>query len=80
VTPVEITSTVNLNKIIQNAELLGYNLKTKGSLGITVTTNNSNSSQQLSVSFMTSGAATIVGAKDENDALSIYKKFLKFKN
>jgi adenylyltransferase/sulfurtransferase len=79
VTPVEITSTVNLNKIIQNAELLGYNLKTKGSLGITVTTNNSNSSQQLSVSFMTSGAATIVGAKDENDALSIYKEFLNSK-
>jgi adenylyltransferase/sulfurtransferase len=76
VTPVEITSTVNLNKIIQNAELLGYNLKTRGSLGITVTTNNSSSSQQLSVSFMTSGAATIVGAKDENDALSIYKEFL----
>ena len=79
VTPVEITSTVNLNKIIQNAELLGYNLKTRGSLGITVTTNNSNSSQQLSVSFMTSGAATIVGAKDENDALSIYKEFLNSK-
>jgi adenylyltransferase/sulfurtransferase len=79
VTPVEITSRVNLNKIIQNAELLGYNLKTKGSLGITVTTNNSNSSQQLSVSFMTSGAATIVGAKDENDALSIYKEFLNSK-
>jgi adenylyltransferase/sulfurtransferase len=79
VTPVEITSTFNLNKIIQNAELLGYNLKTKGSLGITVTTNNSNSSQQLSVSFMTSGAATIVGAKDENDALSIYKEFLNSK-
>jgi molybdopterin-synthase adenylyltransferase len=79
VTPVEITSTVNLNKIIQNAELLGYNLKTRGSLGITVTTNNSSSSQQLSVSFMTSGAATIVGAKDENDALSIYKEFLNSK-
>ncbi len=79
VTPIEITSTVNLNKIIQNAELLGYNVKTRGSLGITVTTNNSNSSQQLSVSFMTSGAATIVGAKDENDALSIYKEFINSK-
>ena len=79
VTPIEITSTVNLNKIIQNAESLGYNVKTRGSLGITVTTNNSNSSQQLSVSFMTSGAATIVGAKDENDALSIYKEFINSK-
>ncbi|MGZ5500677.1 MAG: ThiF family adenylyltransferase, partial [Nitrososphaeraceae archaeon] len=80
VTPSKITSTVNLNKIIHNAELLGYNIKTRGSLGITVTTNNSNpSQQQLSISFMTSGTATIVGAKDENDALSIYYEFLNSK-
>ncbi|MCJ7637063.1 MAG: hypothetical protein MUO21_06190 [Nitrososphaeraceae archaeon] len=79
-TPSKITSTVNLNKIIHNAELLGYNIKTRGSLGITVTTNNSNpSQQQLSISFMTSGTATIVGAKDEKDALSIYYEFLNSK-
>src|ERR671911_78890 len=79
VTPSKITSIVNLNKVINNAELLGYNIKSRGSLGITVTTNNSNPSQQLSISFMTSGTATIVGAKDENDALSIYNEFLNFK-
>jgi adenylyltransferase/sulfurtransferase len=80
VTPSKITSIVNLNKVINNAELLGYNIKSRGSLGITVTTNNSNQSQQqLSISFMTSGTATIVGAKDENDALSIYNEFLNFK-
>ncbi|HEX7143293.1 MAG TPA: hypothetical protein VF222_12535, partial [Nitrososphaeraceae archaeon] len=83
VTPSKITSIVNLNKIIHNAELLGYNIKTRGSLGITVTTNNSNPSQQqqqqLSISFMTSGTATIVGAKDEKDALSIYYEFLNSK-
>jgi hypothetical protein len=28
---------------------------------------------------MTSGAATIVGAKDENDALLIYKEFINSK-
>jgi adenylyltransferase/sulfurtransferase len=78
VTPIEITSTINLNKIIQNAEFLGYDVKTRGTMGITVTTNNK-SVQQLSISFMTSGAATIVGAKDENDALSIYKEFINFK-
>src|SRR5574339_194949 len=76
VTPMEIPSDINLNKIIQNAELLGYNLKTRGTLGITVISNNSNPSQQLSVSFMTSGAATIFGAKDEKDALFIYKNFV----
>jgi adenylyltransferase/sulfurtransferase len=79
VTPSKITSIVNLNQVINNAELLGYNIKSRGSLGITVTTNNSNPSQQLSISFMTSGTATIVGAKDENDALSIYNEFLNFK-
>ena len=42
VTPSKITSIVNLNKIIHNAELLGYNIKSRGSLGITVTTNNNN--------------------------------------
>ena len=78
-TPSKITSIVNLNKVINNAELLGYNIKSRGSLGITVTTNNSNPSQQLSISFMTSGTATIVGAKDENDALAIYNEFLNFK-
>ena len=78
VTPIEITSTVDLNKIIQNAEFLGYDIKTRGAMGITVTANNK-SVQQLSISFMTSGAATIVGAKDENDALSIYKEFINFK-
>ncbi|HET7644063.1 MAG TPA: hypothetical protein VFK40_11185, partial [Nitrososphaeraceae archaeon] len=55
-----------------------YDVKTRGAMGITVTTN-SKSAQQLSISFMTSGAATIVGAKDENDALSIYKEFINFK-
>jgi molybdopterin-synthase adenylyltransferase len=79
VTPSKITSIVNLNKVINNAELLGYNIKSRGSLGITVTTNNSNPSQQLSISFMTSGTATIVGAKDENAALAIYNEFLNFK-
>ena len=82
VTPSKITSIVNLNKIIHNAELLGYNIKTRGSLGITVTTNTNNPSpqqQQLSISFMTSGTATIVGAKDEKDALSIYYEFLNSK-
>ena len=79
-TPSKITSIFNLKKVINNAESLGYNIKSRGSLGITVTTtNNSNPSQQLSISFMTSGTATIVGAKDEKDALSIYNEFLNFK-
>lgn len=76
VTPIDFSSVINLNRIIQNAESMGYAVKTRGTLGITATNGNVNSKQQLSVSFMTSGAATIVGAKDENDALSIYKTFV----
>jgi molybdopterin-synthase adenylyltransferase len=63
-----------LMKIIENAELLGYQVKTRGSLGVTV---ENNGSSKLSVSFLTSGAATIVGAKDEEDALYIYRNFIK---
>lgn len=76
VTPREIKSSINLNKIVQNAELLGYNVKSLGTLGMTATTNDTNPSQQLSVSFMTSGTATIVGAKDEKDAIFIYNNFI----
>lgn len=75
VTPTQMSPTINLNQIIKNAETLGYHVKTRGTLGITATNNLSNA---LSVSFMTSGAATIVGAKDENEAISIYKTFVKF--
>jgi len=62
---------VNLGGIIKNAESLGYLVKTRGNLGITAT-----NSGKLSVSFLSTGAATIVGAKDEEDAISIYKTFV----
>jgi len=73
VTPSEISS-VQLNGIAKNAELLGYEVKTRGNLGITAISNNQS---KLSVSFLTSGAATIVGAKDEGDALYIYTNLVK---
>jgi adenylyltransferase/sulfurtransferase len=63
---------VNLVGIVKNAESMGYQVKTRGNLGVTAT-----NPSKLSVSFLTSGAATIVGAKDENDALSIYRTFIK---
>ncbi len=62
---------INLGGIIKNAELLGYEVKTRGTLGITAT-----NSGKLSVSFLSTGAATIVGAKDEQDAIGIYKTFV----
>jgi molybdopterin-synthase adenylyltransferase len=73
VTPAQISSSLNLLGIEKSAEKLGYTIKTKGELGLTIISNNSDN---LSISFMTSGAATIVGAKNEDEALSIYKRFV----
>lgn len=69
-----LPGSINLTEIVKNAELLGYDVKMRGNLGITAISTNSN---KLSISFLTSGAATIVGAKNEGDALSIYKTFAK---
>lgn len=70
VTPAEPTP-ISLPSIIKNAESLGYQVKTRGNLGITAV-----NSGRMSVSFLSSGAATIVGAKDEEDAIKIYKTFV----
>ncbi|MGA9150870.1 MAG: ThiF family adenylyltransferase [Candidatus Nitrosopolaris sp.] len=69
-----LPGSINLTGIVKNAELLGYDVKMKGNLGITAISTNSN---KLSISFLTSGAATIVGAKNEGDALFIYRTFAK---
>ncbi|HEX6067737.1 MAG TPA: 4-methyl-5(B-hydroxyethyl)-thiazole monophosphate biosynthesis protein, partial [Nitrososphaera sp.] len=71
VTPAEPVP-VNLGSISKTAESLGYQVKTRGNLGITAV-----NSGRMSVSFLSSGAATIVGAKDEEDAVSVYKTFVK---
>lgn len=73
VTPSHISSSLDLLGIEKNAERLGYTIKTKGELGLTIMSSNSDN---LLISFMTSGAATIVGAKNEDEALSIYKSFV----
>lgn len=70
VTPAE-PAPISLPSIIKNAESLGYQVKTRGNLGITAV-----NSGRMSVSFLSSGAATIVGAKDGEDAIKIYKTFV----
>src|SRR5712691_8922394 len=69
-----VPASISLTGIVKNAESLGYDVKMKGNLGITAISTNPN---KLSISFLTSGAATIVGAKDEEDALFIYRTFAK---
>lgn len=71
VTPAEPVP-VNLNGIIKTAESLGYQVRTRGTLGITAISGET----KLSVSFLSSGAATIVGAKDEKDVTEIYNRFI----
>jgi adenylyltransferase/sulfurtransferase len=63
---------VNLTGISKKAETLGYQVRTRGNLGITATNDS-----RMSVSFLSSGAATIVGAKDEEEAVAIYNNFTK---
>ncbi len=70
VTPAEPVA-LNLVGIVKSAESLGYSVKTRGNLGITAV-----NAGRMSVSFLSSGAATIVGAKDEEDAIKIYNTFV----
>jgi adenylyltransferase/sulfurtransferase len=70
ITPAEPVP-VNLTGISKRAETLGYQVRTRGNLGITAT-----NSSRMSVSFLSGGAATIVGAKDEKDAVEIYNTFV----
>jgi adenylyltransferase/sulfurtransferase len=75
VTPTStLSNSISLAGIAKNAETLGYDIKMKGKLGITAI---SATASKLSISFLRSGAATIVGAKDEHDAMSIYREFAK---
>jgi molybdopterin/thiamine biosynthesis adenylyltransferase/molybdopterin converting factor small subunit len=70
VTPAQIQTDINLLNVLKNAESQGFAITSKGNLGVTVSNEN-----KLLISFLTSGVATIVGAKDEDEALSIYKTF-----
>jgi molybdopterin-synthase adenylyltransferase len=77
---------IDLAAIIRNANATGFRVKTRGNMGVTaisdMTEENSNNinSPRLSVSFLTSGAATIVGAKSEQEALAIYRDFANEKD
>ena len=50
----------------------GYKIQSKGDMGITIL----NKKDKVSISLLKSGAAVIVGAKDEEDAKRIYKELL----
>jgi len=65
---------IDVGKITNMAKGLQFNVENQGELGISMRTND------LSVSFMKRGSAVIVGPKDEEDAVLLYKKLVSKKD
>ena len=65
---------LNANDITSIARERGFDVENLGELGISIRTND------LSVSFMKSGSAVLVGPKDEQEATSLYKDLLGVKS
>lgn len=61
---------IDITKITNLAKDLEFRVENQGDLGLSMRTND------VSVSFMKRGSAVIVGPKDENDAVILYKKLL----
>lgn len=64
---------IDVDKITNLAKDLKFRIENQGELGLSMRTND------LSVSFMKRGSAVIVGPKDENDAVLLYKQLLSKK-
>ncbi len=69
ITPTD-TFDLDTNKVSILAKKQGFIVENLGDLGLSMRTND------LSVIFMKKGSAVIVGSKDENDAISLYKSLL----
>jgi len=64
---------IDTDQIMSLAKNMDFRVDNQGELGLSMRTND------LSVSFMKRGSAVLVGAKDENDAITLYKKLLNRK-
>jgi len=69
ITPVDVLD-VDIKNVLAKATKTGFNVESRGTLGATL------QNGKISVSLLKSGAVVIVGAKDESDALNIYKEFV----
>jgi len=65
---------LNVNDVTSIARERGFDVENLGDLGISMKTSD------LSVSFMKSGSAVLVGPKDEQEATSLYKDLLGVKS
>ena len=64
------TFDLDANNVTITAKKQGFIVENLGNLGLSMRTND------LSVSFMKKGSAVLVGPKDENDAITLYKSLL----
>ena len=64
------TFDIDVDAIIAIAKGRGFIIENQGDYGLSMRTN------ELSVSFMKKGSAVVVGPKDEEDAISLYKELL----
>ena len=65
---------IDIEKITHLANGLQFKVENQGEFGLSMRTN------EMSVSFMKRGSAVIVGPKDENDAVVLYKKLVQKRN
>ncbi len=72
ITPTSITH-LDTNKVSNVAKESGFKVENLGELGISLIAN------EISVSFLKRGSAIIVGTKDEQDAILLYKSLLGLK-
>ena len=69
ITPTSIFD-LDVESVTSIAKQKGFLVENQGKLGLSLRTN------EMSVSFMTKGSAVIVGPKDEEEAISLYKELL----
>ena len=62
---------LNVDNVTNIAKDKGFLVENQGELGLSLRTND------LSVSFMKSGSAVVVGPKDESEAISLYKELIR---
>ena len=65
------TVELNVDNVTNIAKDKGFLVENQGELGLSLRTND------LSVSFMKSGSAVVVGPKDESEAISLYKELIR---
>ena len=69
ITPTEIFN-LDVDSVTSLGKEKGFSVENQGELGLSLRTN------ELSVSFMRKGSAVIVGTKDEDEAISLYKSLV----